>query len=59
MSHADCVIIPIQDMLGYGGDTRINIPGTPTGNWIVRFSKEDLDGIDNDWYKELNRLYRR
>ena len=59
MSHADCVIIPIQDQLGYGGDTRINIPGTATGNWQVRFTREDLDGIDNEWYKELNRLYRR
>ena len=59
MSAANTVIIPIQDMLGYGGDTRINIPGTANGNWVVRFSKEDLDGIDNVWYKELNRLYRR
>ena len=59
MSHADCAIIPIQDQLGYGGDTRINIPGTATGNWQVRFSKEDLDGIDNEWFRELNRLYRR
>ena len=59
MSHADVVIIPIQDMLGYGGDTRMNTPGTATGNWIVRFTKEDLDGIDNDWYTNLNRIYFR
>ena len=59
MSHADCAIIPIQDMLGYGSDTRMNTPGTVSGNWIVRFSKEDLDSIDNEWYRELNRLYRR
>lgn len=59
MSHADCVIIPIQDMLGYGGDTRMNTPGTPNGNWRIRFTKEDLDSIDNKWYKDLNRLYRR
>lgn len=59
MSAANCTIIPIQDMLGYGGDTRMNTPGTISGNWVVRFSKEDLDGIDNKWYTELNRLYRR
>ncbi len=59
MSHANCVIIPIQDMLGYGGDTRMNRPGTANGNWVVRFTKEDLDGIDNKWYTDLNRLYRR
>ena len=51
MSHANVVIIPVQDMLGYGGDTRMNIPGTPDGNWVVRFSSEDLESIDNDWYK--------
>ena len=59
MSHADVVIIPIQDMLGYGGDTRMNTPGTPTGNWRVRFTKEDLDSIDNQWYSDLNRIYFR
>ncbi len=59
MSHADVAIIPIQDMLGYGADTRMNIPGTPTGNWVVRFSKEDLDSIDNEWYRTLNTLYYR
>ena len=41
-SCANTVIIPIQDMLGYGGDTRMNIPGTPEGNWRIRFTKEDL-----------------
>jgi len=59
MSHANVVIIPVQDMLGYGGDTRMNIPGTPDGNWVVRFSSEDLESIDNDWYKNLNRIYFR
>ncbi|MBQ2605305.1 MAG: 4-alpha-glucanotransferase [Clostridiales bacterium] len=59
MSHANVAIIPIQDMLGYGGDTRMNVPGTATGNWAVRFTKEDLDSIDNEWYKNLNRLYYR
>jgi len=59
MSHADVAIIPIQDMLGYGSDTRMNIPGTPTGNWVVRFSHEDLDSIDDDWYRNLNRIYFR
>ena len=58
-SHADVAIIPIQDLLGYGGDTRMNTPGTATGNWVVRFSSEDLAGIDNDWYHEMSRLYRR
>jgi len=59
MSHADVAIIPIQDMLGYGADTRMNTPGTANGNWRVRFTKEDLESIDNDWYKDMNRIYFR
>ncbi len=59
MSHADVVIIPIQDMLGYGGDTRMNTPGTIDGNWMVRFTREDFAAIDNDWYAKINRLYYR
>jgi 4-alpha-glucanotransferase len=46
-------------MMRYGGDTRMNIPGTPTGNWVVRFTREDFDSIDNDWYRNLNRIYFR
>jgi len=59
MSHADVAIIPVQDMLGYGADTRMNIPGTPSGNWVVRFTREDFDAIDNEWYRNLNRIYFR
>lgn len=59
MSHANCVIIPIQDELGYGRDTRMNTPGTVDGNWMIRFSKEDLASIDDGWYSELNKLYKR
>lgn len=58
-TSADSVLVPIQDALGYGGDTRINVPGTPNGNWAVRFTSEDLASIDNEWFFELNRLYRR
>lgn len=58
-SHANVVIIPVQDLLGYGSDTRMNTPGTPTGNWMIRFSSDDLASIDNKWIRDLSRLYRR
>jgi 4-alpha-glucanotransferase len=59
MSHANVVMIPVQDMLGYGADTRMNIPGTADGNWVVRFTSEDLASVDNGFYKDLNRIYFR
>lgn len=58
-SHAKTVIMPIQDLLGYGSDTRLNIPGKADGNWAYRITKEQLDGIDKDYFRNLNKLYSR
>lgn len=58
-SHAKTVILPIQDVLGYGSDTRLNIPGKPDGNWQFRITKEQLDGINREKYKKLNYIYGR
>ena len=58
-SHAKLVIMPVQDLLGYGSDTRLNIPGKADGNWAYRITKEQLDGIDKNRFKELNRIYAR
>ncbi len=35
-SHADVVIVPMQDFVGLGSRYRMNRPGTPTGNWDWR-----------------------
>lgn len=58
-SHAKLVVMPIQDLLGYGSDTRLNIPGKADGNWAYRITKEQLDGIDKNRFKELNKIYAR
>lgn len=58
-SSAGLVILPIQDVLGYGSDTRMNRPGTAKGNWLYRVTKEQLCGIDKDKYLKLNRTYFR
>jgi 4-alpha-glucanotransferase len=42
MSVADTVILPWQDLLKLGSGARMNIPGTPFGNWEWRFSWEML-----------------
>ncbi|MBR5155708.1 MAG: 4-alpha-glucanotransferase, partial [Clostridia bacterium] len=42
-SSAGLVIFPIQDLLGYGSDTRLNTPGRANGNWTFRITKEQLD----------------
>jgi 4-alpha-glucanotransferase len=37
-SVANISIIPMQDILGFGNDCRMNTPGTSSGNWQWRFA---------------------
>ena len=36
-SVANTALIPMQDLLGLGGETRMNLPGSAVGNWAWRF----------------------
>lgn len=56
---AERVIFPIQDILGYGADTRMNIPGVPENNWAFRLKQEQLDSIDRVYFLRQNRQYGR
>ncbi len=58
-SHAGLLILPIQDLLGYGSDTRLNIPGKADGNWQYRITKEQLFGIDKSKFRYFNEMYGR
>ena len=58
-SCAGLVILPIQDLLGYGSDTRLNIPGKADGNWQFRITKDQLNSIDKNKFRHFNELYKR
>ena len=58
-STAGLTIFPIQDVLKYGSDTRLNTPGVPDNNWAFRITKSALDGIDKNHYNYYNKLYSR
>lgn len=58
-SPAALAILPIQDILGYGADTRMNVPGHAEGNWRYRITREQLNSIDRAFCRELNQLYGR
>ncbi|MBQ9161856.1 MAG: 4-alpha-glucanotransferase [Clostridia bacterium] len=58
-SHAGIVILPIQDLLLYGADTRMNTPGTASGNWEYRLTKLQLEEIDKAKFKHYNYIYGR
>lgn len=52
-SVADLVILPAQDVLGYGAEFRMNIPGTAEGNWRWKLKK---GALSEDLMKQLRRL---
>lgn len=58
-SSAGLVMFPIQDLLGYGSDTRLNVPGRTDGNWLYRITKEQLSGIDTSHFRRFSELYKR
>ena len=42
MSVADTVLFPMQDVLGAGGEARMNLPGSLGRNWKWRMSADAL-----------------
>ncbi len=58
-SHAGLVIFPVQDLLFYGSDCRLNTPGRPDGNWRYRVARHQLDEIDREKLRRMNGLYGR
>jgi 4-alpha-glucanotransferase len=59
MSVADTAIIPLQDILKLGSEARMNIPGTPYGNWEWRFSWSMLPpGLAAEVRRQLGRYGR-
>lgn len=58
-SAAGLVIFPVQDLLGYGSDTRLNVPGRAEGNWLYRVTREQLSLINKEKLKYYNALYGR
>ena len=46
-------------MCGFGADTRMNIPGSESGNWRFRIGEDNLDKLDAAYFQEINALYSR
>ena len=58
-SVADTVIIPIQDVLGLGGEARMNRPGTTDGNWTWRLLDSQLTPELGLKLREVTEVYGR
>ncbi len=57
VSHT--AVVPLQDILGFGADTRMNTPGRESGNWGWRFTSEWLNHPARERLAYLTRLYGR
>ncbi len=58
-SSAKIAIVPIQDLCGFGADTRMNTPGKADGNWSFRIGAESLSKINFDYYRRIINMYNR
>ena len=56
---ANAAIFPLQDILGYGGDTKMNTPSTVEGNWEWRYRPDVLSEGLSGHFKYLTYLYGR
>lgn len=59
-SRARLVIAPLQDVLGLGSDSRINVPGvTGENNWSWRVSVQALNPTVSGMLRHITQLYGR
>ena len=52
-SVVERAVFPLQDVLGLGGEARMNVPGREDGNWAWRFA---WDAVDDDIIARLRDL---
>lgn len=58
-SHAGLLMLPVQDLLYFGRDTRLNRPGNSEGNWSWRLTEQQAKNIPVKQLANMNRLYGR
>ena len=58
-SVADVCVLTMQDLLGLGGEARMNTPSTLGGNWRWRATDGQLTPQVVTWLANATRLYRR
>ena len=59
-TKADTVIVPMQDVLAFGEESRLNAPSTVSGaNWTFRFTENDLKKRKAAWLKQITEEYNR
>lgn len=58
-SVANTTILPMQDVLGFGNDCRINVPGTTANNWRWRCAPRFISDELANWLGDRTRFFNR
>src|SRR5437667_158996 len=58
-SSAALAVAPLQDLLNFGPEARMNVPGRAEGNWSWRCTEELLSAADFHSLRELTRSSNR
>jgi 4-alpha-glucanotransferase len=58
-SVANTAVVPLQDVLGFGTEARMNLPNSTAGNWAWRYKAGVLTEEIETRLKELVELYGR
>jgi 4-alpha-glucanotransferase len=56
-SVARLAIVPLQDVLALGSESRMNVPGVATGNWCWQL--RDADALDAALAQRMREMLRR
>lgn len=56
---ASQALVPLQDLLELGAESRMNIPGFAQGNWGWRFRWTQIRGKHRSFLKEITEKYNR
>ena len=58
-SVANTVIIPMQDILGLGEESKMNLPATSDGNWQWRLDPRQITSLLSDKLRKITETYGR
>jgi 4-alpha-glucanotransferase len=58
-SKAALAIAPLQDLLNLGAESRMNVPGRPSGNWRWRCRQDMLSQSAFAWLRNLTETSQR
>jgi len=58
-SVANTAVVPLQDLLGLGTETRMNLPNSTQGNWAWRFAADALTDTHSERLNEMTDTYGR